>query len=655
MNATQSILNPEIQTKPSVPVNEETIAALVAKHGAKHREDIKRGVAYCAKVQESAGSSSSFHEFCLAHYCPPGPARSRLLRKLDEFASVVGGSFGVMAKVARYGLDVADEPLTAADELLAAFSAGTHLSEDYRKFQIAALIQLNFGTDDLSIPKNREGWAARRISNIGREVIPADLLAQASQARAEVDKFVSTFNINLDKIVYPNPAIKFPANTTQVSHWGLRDYMTGLNGKPGALESQRAIRDLMRRVVDGEIPSQIIDNPKAVWRQNDNTVTADGKTEPARMTGSLRWEKFKLGFDIARRIDPYTRYGNIIDNKFKLEREIPEETIVGALTEALSAPEALGVAKFVERSLGRKLEPHDIYFETFRDGAKRAALKLDIRKKYPTAEALTKAIPDILVKLGFSRSRAVFIGSKIRVDNSRSAGHAWSPHTPTDLQLLRVRVNKKGITEQEFGTFMHELGHCVEGVLSSYEMDFKALWSVPNTAFTEGFAFTFQDRADFVLGRKSAENQDVITLQRYWELYEIAGPALVEVRFFHWLYENPGATPADMHRRIREIGDDVWREFYARIFGPEGYGLMSVYSHILWCDFYLADYPMGYIIAYQVRKYLRDKTLSKEMERMCRLGCVYPEEWMKKAVGQKISLKPMLDDTRAALKRLKLV
>ena len=61
---------------------------------------------------------------------------------------------------------------------------------------------------------------------------------------------------------------------------------------------------------------------------------------------------------------------------------------------------------------------------------------------------------------------------------------------------MRVRVDKRGCDEINFGTFMHELGHCVDGVLTSYEMDHKVLWGVPNTAFTEGFAFTFQDRAD---------------------------------------------------------------------------------------------------------------------------------------------------------------
>ena len=60
---------------------------------------------------------------------------------------------------------------------------------------------------------------------------------------------------------------------------------------------------------------------------------------------------------------------------------------------------------------------------------------------------------------------------------------------------------------------------------------------------------------------------------------------------------------------------------------PNGHGLMSVYSHILWGDFYLADYPMGYVIAYQIRKHLERQSRSpKEVERICKHRLhLYPE------------------------------
>jgi hypothetical protein len=80
---------------------------------------------------------------------------------------------------------------------------------------------------------------------------------------------------------------------------------------------------------------------------------------------------------------------------------------------------------------------------------------------------------------------------------------------------------------------------------------------------------------------------------------------------------------------------------------------MSVYSHMLWGRFYLAEYPLGYIIAYQVRRYLRGRTdLAAEMTRMCRLGDIYPDAWMSAAVGERVSVEPMLQDAAVALERL---
>jgi oligoendopeptidase F len=80
---------------------------------------------------------------------------------------------------------------------------------------------------------------------------------------------------------------------------------------------------------------------------------------------------------------------------------------------------------------------------------------------------------------------------------------------------------------------------------------------------------------------------------------------------------------------------------------------MAVYSHILWCSFYLADYSMGYVIAYQVRKFLSTRKFAPEMERICALGSIYPESWMKAAVGEPISARPLLRDAAAACARIR--
>ncbi|RME50678.1 MAG: hypothetical protein D6795_09655, partial [Deltaproteobacteria bacterium] len=576
------------------------IDELARSHGEAHREDIRRGVYACHRV--FSGTDRDLHRFCREQYVPPGEAREALLRRIDRYHQAVAGGLQKMLKVVREGSDIADHPFSPAEGILGAFTPDSHLTEDYRRFNIAALVQLNFGTDDTTPPETRSGWAARRIGEIGRETIPAELLQRLSERALEVDRFVNGYNLHLDRIDFGDPRIRFPENTRLISHWGLRDYLVSLYGTPDALPRQRAILDLLRRVVDGEIPTEILDNPDARWDMTRGTVTVGGETKPARFHGPLRWEKFKAVFDVQREIDPYTRYGNMIDNAFLRDREIPEEEVVALLESILTHPLRRKVADWIERRLGRKLEPFDIYFADFEHGGGKTPLGYDLGRRYPDAKALQAAIPGILTRFGWSPERAAFIAGRIRVDNARSAGHAWPPHTDDDLQLLRVRIDPGGITELDFSTFMHELGHCVEGVLSSYELDWKALWSVPTPAFTEGFAFTFQNRTDEILGRTPQSHREATALHEFWKTYEIGGVAMMEIRLFHWLYEYPDADAEAIHRAARKIADEVWGEYFAEIFGEESWGLPGVYSHILWCTFYLPEYPLGHIIAYQIRK-----------------------------------------------------
>jgi hypothetical protein len=65
---------------------------------------------------------------------------------------------------------------------------------------------------------------------------------------------------------------------------------------------------------------------------------------------------------------------------------------------------------------------------------------------------------------------------------------------------------------------------------------------------------------------------------------------------------------------------------------------------------YTPDYPMGHIIAFQIEQYLKTRNLAAEMERMCLIGSVSPDLWMRTAVGAPISTKPLLDAARAAIK-----
>ncbi len=652
------------RTTPATIPSEKTVSAtireIVRRHGARVRPDAERGVRACARVWPKG--DPGFREFCGEQYVPPGRPRTPLLRRLDEFHHAVSGNLGASLKVARAGLDIADRPDLAAERVLSAYAPASHLDEDYRREKIAALAQLNFGTDDRRPPRSRAAWAARRVGQIGREAIPPRLLADYSRAESAANAFVSEYNLRVDQFDFGDSRVRFPKNTLLVSHWGLRDHLASLYGEPTALPTQRALADLLRRVVDGDVPREVLGGTSAHWDLVRGRIREGRRTTRAVGHGPLRWECFRKVWEAHRRIDPHREFGSVVANKFLVEREMTEDRVVGMLEDIVSSPLAERVGRFLRDALGRELEPFDIYCRKFASTQRRRKRTTSgpatKRTRYADAGSLHRAIVPILRRFGWTKRRAEWIRDRIRVDNGRSAGHAWPPYTDTDTQLLRVRVGPTGVDDLNFEVFMHELGHCVEGVLSSYEMDYRSLWGVPNTAFTEGFAFTFQDRTDFILGRAPRAASDEAMLLRFWEPFEIAGSALTEIRFYHWLYDHPRASADQMMRAIRRIADAVWEEFYARVLGPSDLGLLAVYSHILTGDFYLADYPLGYIVAHQVRRHLAGRSgagqpeLAEEMERLCSLGRIYPDSWMKAAVGSPVSAAPLLDDTERALSSL---
>ena len=112
-------------------------------------------------------------------------------------------------------------------------------------------------------------------------------------------------------------------------------------------------------------------------------------------------------------------------------------------------------------------------------------------------------------------------------------------------------MNYKG-----YNIAVHELGHNVEQVFSLYDVDHTLLAGVPNTAFTEALAFVFQAQDLPLLGypKPDAESERLRVLNDFWQTFEIAGVALVDIAVWHWMYEHPRATLPQLR-----AGDDGHR------------------------------------------------------------------------------------------------
>ena len=127
----------------------------------------------------------------------------------------------------------------------------------------------------------------------------------------------------------------------------------------------------------------------------------------------------------------------------------------------------------------------------------------------------------------------------------------WARKCAGEKAHLRTRVEKGGMNYKSFNVAAHEMGHNVEQTFSLNDIDHILLKGVPNTAFTEAFAFVFQSHDLELLGLPApdAKQQAEKTLNDFWATYEIAGVALVDMAVWHWMYDHPQASPEELNRR----------------------------------------------------------------------------------------------------------
>jgi len=363
-------------------------------------------------------------------------------------------------------------------------------------------------------------------------------------------------------------------------------------------------------------------------------------------------------FLAARKADPFSPTApTLIDRRFNENREIPEARVREILESVLSSPLVPQIAKVIESRLGRSLEPFDIWYNGFRPRGKYTEAELDqiVSKRYPNAEAYAADIPNLLQQLGFTKEKAEYLSSNIIVDPSRGAGHALGAARRGDKAHLRTRVEKGGMNYKGYNIAIHEMGHNVEQTFSLNDVDHTLLQGVPNTAFTEALAFVFQGHDLELLGlaKPDASSQAMKSLNDFWATYEIGGVALVDMAVWHWMYDHPDATPAQLKEATIRIAKDIWNKYYAPVFGKRDVVLLAIYSHMISNLLYLPDYPIGHLIAFQIEEQMEKAgSIGAEFERIAKAGSIAPDIWMKNATGAPVGPDSLLRATKAALQQM---
>jgi len=304
----------------------------------------------------------------------------------------------------------------------------------------------------------------------------------------------------------------------------------------------------------------------------------------------------------------------------------------------------------VQKRLGRPLEAFDIYYNDLMPGEPAEELDAAVSERFPSFDAFQEQMPDVLRELGFDTETAAFLAARIQVDPARGSGHA-SPSGLFEYPAL-LRTNRVGnrINWAGLDCTMHELGHTVEQVFTLHRTPRVGLKGLPHTSISEAFAFTFQAKARDVVGLTLPPGlEHVDMLKEFLGAVEIAGPALVDLLAWQWMYETRDFSAGDLRDFTVATADEVWAEYFQPHFGRDENHLMGAYQHMVGIMLYLPNYVVGHVIAHQIRKHLEGKSLAEEVERMCSQGDTSVPLWMQHAVGSDVDENAMIEDVRAAL------
>jgi len=661
---------------------EAAVAALVAAHGEAERGRIERGVEQVRRLwRPEDGDADAFAAFVAAEYVPRGDLLDATFERFEFAMERIGGYMTSLNRDLRRGADLDLGPMLPLDRRLAGWSPDAHVSDDLYATKIAFVALLNFPLTTL--PEKlaagpgwtRRQWAETRLAGNFDSRVPAEVNQRFGEALTEADSYISGYNVFMHHLVDDEGHRLFPEGLRLISHWGLRDELKARYADADGLPRQRMIQQVFDRIVRQEIPAVVIDDPRWDWNPYSNAVTVAASVpagelaaagieaatppavaDPAAREPDERYRHWKDVFTAAAAADPYSPdEPTFIDRRFDVDREIPEAEVEALFESVLSSPLGRRTGALVAQRLGRPLEPFDIWYVGFKPRGSHSEASLDAltEARYPSADAYAADIPRLLTDLGFTPEKAAFVAGHIVVEPSRGAGHAFGAARRDDDAHLRTRVGPHGMDYKGYNIAIHEMGHNVEQVFGVTTIDHTLLQGVPNTAFTEALAFTFQNRDLELLGLEGpgAEADDLAALDTFWSCREIAGVALVDMRVWRWLYAHPTASPAELRGAVVEIAQAVWNDYFAPILGQRDQTLLAVYSHMIDGAMYTPDYPLGHLIAFQIEQHFEhaDQPFGAEFERVARLGRLTPDAWMRQAVGGPLSAQPLLDATAAAL------
>ena len=616
---------------------------------------VNRGITQTASLwTEADGTEEEFMQFCLTHFCKTPSEKELLFNRLcDNFETIMGHNHAMVVNLC-LPIHVAGYKQLPIDEMFATYDVTSHFTSDMFDTKIAFVVTMNFPHYSLKEKAEQADrwssleWGYARLGDWFTSRVPADKLQAISAATTAADSYISNYNICMGAVKANDGRMFWPKNLKLISHWGLRDELKAAYAdKRDGFAKQKVIYAIMKHIIAQTIPRDVINKDQYFWypvagRTYQGTIQFELPREK-----DVRYQYLLDNFHAIQAADAYySDSSTYLDRRFNEELEFSQQDLEKLFSAFLSAPEVKTVAALISKKLGRKLQPWDIWYNGFknRSDVEESSLDRITRSKYPTKEAFAADLPNILQTLGFTKEKADFICAHVTVDASVGAGHAWESMMRSDNARLRTRIGENGMDYKGFNIGIHEFGHNVEQTFSLHNVPNYFLAGVPNTAFTEALAFTFQQRDLELLGANTSDNigEYYELLDNFWSCYEIMGVSLLDIQVWKWMYAHPDATAAELKEAVISMAKEIWNKYYAPVFKIKDQTILAVYSHMIDAPLYLCAYPLGYLISFQLQNYFKGKNLGVEVERIFSQGRLIPQYWLQKAVGSKLTATPFV-------------
>lgn len=627
----------------------------------------ERGVRQVATLwQQNDGSEADFIELVSNHFAATDEDKKNLYDRLSYILEQCGQSADLLNNTLQEPTTLVGkgEP-TTIDWIISGYSPMAHFTEDMFANKLAHICVLNFPSytleekNTLGQEWSRQEWAYARMGEIFNTRIPGSIYANSAQAMSEAENYIAGYNIMMHCLRNDQGEQLWQDPLALLSHWNLRDELkSNYANVPNGQEKQEMIYQVMLRIIRQEIPESVVNNEDQLWKPYSNKIqdTKGIEIKDFDREPDTRYQKILDIFHTMQQIDRYRPDApSHVLRTFNEDLEIPQAEIESLFIQLLQSDEIKAVAQIIRERLGRDLRPYDIWYDGFksRSSISEDMLTSQTQSRYPTANNFEQDMPRMLIDLGFNIDQAKEIASHIVVEAARGSGHARPCVGRNQPARLRTRISDKGMDYKGYNIAVHEFGHNVEEVISLYNIDYYTLAGIPNTGFTEASAFLFQQRDMQLLGYGKQTMSKDATLDMIWGMYEIMGVSLVDMAMWEWLYKNPKASAAQLREAVIAIAGDIWNKYYAPLLGEQDCPLLGIYSHMVGYALYLPGYPIGQLVQFQLEEHLaKCKTpaeFAKEYIRIYQQGKLTPDAWMRGAVGESMSVEPILKAVRQAL------